>query len=208
LNRTKNDDKDENGKGNPTRIWPLIVDIIRGYSTDQRAKEKEQEQAIAGRIAFWTMITGIGTIIAAGLAIAAAWIFWNQLGTMQAQLDEQRVDFRLDQRPILDTADAPVPGHIDGPYYNQIIPAHVAWNYTIKNFGKGAAFDVRVCPFIRIGGSRFVASNNGVSGESFEIVSTKFIWQTTIFPDAFTEDEIKIINDEEYVVRTEIDNSL
>jgi hypothetical protein len=200
LNGRENGDNGKNDQGKQRGLWPFIVDVVRSYAAQDETKEKKRQNDIAERVAFWTMVTAWGTVGAAILAGVAALIFWNQLGTMQSQIDEQRIDFRLDQRPVLDVADAPVPNHKDRPVYNQIIPGHVAWNYTIKNFGKGAAFDVRVCPFIRVGGSRFVASNNGDSGENFEIVSTKFIWQTAIFPDSFTEDEIKVISDEEYGV--------
>jgi hypothetical protein len=111
---------------------------------------------------------------------------------------ETRLDFQLDQRPILDVSDTPVPGYKDGPDYGHIVPDHVAWNYMIKNYGKGAAFDVRICPFIRIGGSQFIASNNGNYGENSEIVPTKFIWQTVVFPDAIEPQEVKKIIGEDY----------
>src|SRR5208282_1266936 len=95
-------------QGNPPQAMPLIVDIRGGYSADQRASEKKHEYEIAERMAYWTKITGIGTVAAAifaaaaaGLAGVTAYIFWKQLGTMQAQLTAQEADFRVDQRPIL-----------------------------------------------------------------------------------------------------------
>jgi hypothetical protein len=63
---------------------------------------------------------------------------------------ETRTDFQLDQRPVLDLSDTPVPGYVNGPDYGRIAPNHIAWNYMIKNYGKGAAFDVRICPFLRV----------------------------------------------------------
>jgi hypothetical protein len=113
---------------------------------------------------------------------------------------ETRTDFQLDQRPVLDLVDIPIPGHVDGPNYGNIIPGHVAWNYSIKNYGKGPAFDVRICPPMRVGGSRLISSNNGNYGERFEIVSSKLVWQTAVFPDEMTINEAKVIEKEEFGV--------
>jgi hypothetical protein len=127
------------------------------------------------------------------------WIFTLLLAIFAYNAwQETRIDFQLDQRPILDLTDTPIPGYKDGPDYGRIVPSHFAWNYLIKNYGKGAAFDVRICPFMRVGGSEFVASNNGNYGENAEIVPTKFIWQTDVFPDAFTPEYAKSLAGEEY----------
>jgi hypothetical protein len=76
------------------------------YSADQRASETKHEYEIARRVAYWTKITGIGTIaaaifaaIGAGLAGVTARIFWKQLGTMQAQLTAQKPTFGLTNGP-------------------------------------------------------------------------------------------------------------
>jgi hypothetical protein len=158
LKRTNHRNNREDEQRNPSGSRPLYVEITGRTTADERAKEKQQEYAIARRTACWTMVTGIGTVIAAVLAGVAAWIFWNQLGTMQVQLTTQEADFRIDQRPILsiarnDTAE----GHIDGLQYKEETQK-VYWNYTIKNYGKGTAIDTRTCGYMSILGGKLVAS--------------------------------------------------
>lgn len=133
------------------------------------------------------------------LAIHLTWFFTLLLAIFAyGAWQETRIDFQLDQRPILDISDTPIPWNVDGPIYDKIIRRHVACNYAIKNFGKGTAFDIRICPFTRIGGSRFIASSS--AGENLQLVPTKFIWQTASFPEEFNLDEIKLISDENFGV--------
>ena len=107
LKQTGRSNEGKNDQRNPPRSRPLLVEIIGRYTAEERDREKEQEDKVARRIAFWTMVTGAGTVGAAVLALVAAGIFWRQLGTMQAQLTEQEADFRIDQRPILALTDVP-----------------------------------------------------------------------------------------------------
>ena len=85
------------------------------------------------------MVTGIGTIVAAGLAGAAAWIFWNQLGTMQAQLVEQRQEFWTDRRPWI-AFDDTVP--MNQTFVFDEKGGHVSIVATIKNGGKSLAKNI------------------------------------------------------------------
>jgi len=188
LNGAGDGNNGENGKGNPPPPGPLIVDIKGGYSADQRAKEKDKEYAIAGRIARWTMITGIGTGIAALLAGVAAVIFWNQLGTMQAQLNAQEADFKLDQRPILDLSDVAPADHLDGLHLDPM--NDLIWNYTIKNFGKGTAISSLVCTYYSVLGGDFVTQPHG---GAVDIGPSKGIWGTVTLVKSVTPDFVKQI---------------
>jgi hypothetical protein len=126
------------------------------------------------------MVTGIGTVIAALLAIVAACIFWRQLGTMQAQLDSQEADFRIDQRPILSITRNVAPSdHLDGPQYNPDTK-QLMWNYTIGNFGKGAAITTNTCGYMSILGDKFIANQNGFPIRGAQIVPTQTYWGTVL----------------------------
>jgi hypothetical protein len=74
----------------------------RGISAaNAGVEEKRRENDIAESVARWTKVTGIGTLVAAVFAAIAAYIFWSQLREMQTQIDEQRGEFRIDQRPFV-----------------------------------------------------------------------------------------------------------
>jgi hypothetical protein len=157
---------------------PLSVELIGRTTATECSKEKQREYDIPSRIACWTMITGIGTVIAALLAIVAAFIFWRQLGTMQAQLDSQEADFRIDQRPILSITRADRDSdHVDGPQYDAASKS-LTWNYTIRNYGKGSAVDAKTCGYMRILGGQFVAENKGVGLITGQLVPTQTYWGT------------------------------
>jgi hypothetical protein len=124
------------------------------------------------------MVTGIGTVIAALLAIVAASIFWRQLGTMQAQLDSQEADFRIDQRPILSITRNVAPSdHLDGLQYNPDTK-QLLWNYTIGKFGKGTAITTNTCGYMSILGDKFIANQNGSPIRGAQIVPTQTYWGT------------------------------
>lgn len=137
------------------------------------------------------MITGIGTILAAGLAGVAAAIFWAQLGTMQEQLRTQEADFRIDQRPILAAATFPAGTHVpQGFGYDQ---PNVRWNYAIKNYGKGTAFEVRNFDYLSVLGSHFRGIKKGEDRST--LVPTEDVWATAVFAAPVTpEREMAALN--------------
>lgn len=123
------------------------------------------------------MVTGIGTVVAAGFAALAAGVFWNQLKAMQDQLTAQEADFRIDQRPILAlTTDKPN-GHEDGPQYDTPNKT-LFWNYTVKNYGKGPAVTTKTCGYMSILGGNLIADNKGAGLKGGQLVPTQTFWGT------------------------------
>lgn len=177
----------ERGERDPPETAPLVIDIKGGYSADDRASEKKREYEIADRVALWTQITGIGTVIAAILAAVAAGIFWEQLGTMQAQLTAQETDFRIDERPILTAEEINIPGNAirSGPVYDKML---FGWNYGVKNIGKGTAIDVRMFEYVSILGSPFIGLTGGVGRTEPDVGPTNSFWSTAFFGSLLTED--------------------
>jgi hypothetical protein len=201
LDRTRNNDKGKNGKRNPARSRPLLVEITGRSTTEERTTEKEKEYKLSRRIAFWTMITGIGTVIAAGLAGVAAWIFWNQLGTMEAQLTEQEKDFRIDQRPIIsddDTATLPQGAKLGSIYDSET--KLLGWNYAIRNFGKSTALNIHQFEYISILGSHFKIAVIRVTND---LAPSRWAWSTAYFPNSVSQDDINkiIVTDSGIIVK-------
>jgi hypothetical protein len=163
-------------------VWPLIIDIIRKYAAQDGAIEKERDQQIASKIAKWTKITGIGTVIAAILAAVAAGIFGLQLRTMQAQLAEQQVDFRLDQRPILALADIFPGPEFAAPGISYVSANNaLGWNYGVKNYGKGTAFSIRMFEYVSVLSSHFRGHGGGRGRVNSDLVPTQAFWSTSVF---------------------------
>jgi hypothetical protein len=144
-----NNYKDRQRTGSRSR--PLLVKIIGRDSAEESTKEKDREYVVAKRTAFWTMITGAGTVVAAGLAGAAAIIFRLQLSTMQSQLDTDEAHFRLDERPIIALVPFSTEDHTPGIVFNKDT-GEVWWNYALKNYGKGAAFHIRIFDYLSVMG--------------------------------------------------------
>lgn len=168
------------------RARPFRVTIEGAQTAEERTTEKSEEYKIARRVARWTMITGIGTVAAAALAGVAAYIFAQQLSASQAQLTEQRAEFRLDQRPILTHAPIPPEWKIpDGPIYQNMA---YGWNYGIKNTGKGTALDVRMFEYVSILGSHFIGINGGMGRANPDVGPTEFFWSTAFFGAPLTEE--------------------
>jgi hypothetical protein len=186
-----NGDQRQDSERNPSGPLPMSVDVPRPNSAEGGNEIKKIEEIYSRRVATWTMITGIGTVIAAILAGVAAWIFWNQLGTMQAQLTAQEADFRIDQRPILSITRNEAPSdHVDGPQYNADTK-ELFWNYTIKNVGKGTAVTTKTCGYMGILGGQLMANQNGAPLRGAQIVPTQTYWGTVwysapIGPDVWT----------------------
>lgn len=68
---------------------------------------------------------------------------------MQAQLDEQRAEFRLDQRPILTLIPIPEGSNApkSGPVYDKMA---YGYNYGVKNIGKGTALGIIMFEYVSI----------------------------------------------------------
>jgi hypothetical protein len=107
---------------------------------------------------------------------------------------EQRTEFRLDKRPILSLAEAV--GHVDGPEYNRM-PQHVTWSYTIKNYGAGSALDVRICDYLRVGGSQFITPHTQFLESEETIVPGRSLWKTAIFPEPMSVAAAKSLMNQE-----------
>jgi hypothetical protein len=133
ISSENNNRQNEGFQRGQRSIWPLVIDIVHLYTAQSKADEQRKQNDIALRTARWTMVTAWGTVGAAILAFVAACIFYRQWGTMQAQLDEQRADFQIDQRTWIgiDTIDA-IPRI---PAIGQTFSARIG----IKNSGKTPA---------------------------------------------------------------------
>ena len=132
---------------------------------------------------------GLGNLrgIAAGAAVLAgvtAYIFWQQLGTMQAQLTAQEADFRIDQRPILGLTALPSEVKLPlGPSYDANTMS-LSWHYAIINFGKGTAVDVKVFDYISVLGSHFKGTRR--DSYSSDLVTTDLMWTTAHYDGTVT----------------------
>src|SRR5579862_6815274 len=81
---TGNDSEDrKNGERSPRKFWPTLIEAIASYAAYNRTKAQQPNDPYSGNIAKWTKVTGIGTVVAAILAGAAAFVFWLQLETMR-----------------------------------------------------------------------------------------------------------------------------
>lgn len=190
MKRTGGGTYDENKHWIRSISRPFIVKIDGGQTADERAREKDEEYKIARRIACWTMVTGIGTVVAAILAGVAACIFWRQLTAMQRQITTDEEHFRWDQRPILAIADQfpgsqyAMPGvSYDAPHRS------FGWNYGIKNYGKGTAFNIRMFEYVSILGSHFRGVYDGKGRINSDLVPTATFWSTAVFGAPLAPDQ-------------------
>jgi hypothetical protein len=185
LKQTGRRDEGKNHQRDPAGSRPLAVEITGRTTAEERAKEKQREYDVSHRIACWTMVTGVGTVIAALLAIVAAGIFWKQLGTMQTQLTDEREHFRLDERPILALTDGPIPA----PMFNyDTDKRQFAWNYGIKNYGKTSAVSIRKYACISFSGSHFKSGDFSGVHDVADIVQSQAIF-SSVFYDNVSQEE-------------------
>ncbi|HWY16478.1 MAG TPA: hypothetical protein VNX86_15185 [Rhizomicrobium sp.] len=130
----KNGKDRKNGERDKRKFWPTLVDAIASYAAYNRAKAQQPNDPFSRKIARWTFVTGIGTILAAVLAGVAAYVFWRQLGTMQDQLDAARAE----QRPWMVAQPAGEDCHMqlsdDG---------NITCTVTLSNIGKSPALEMR-----------------------------------------------------------------
>jgi hypothetical protein len=187
LNHASQGNQNKHNQWGRAGSRPLRGTIEGAQTTEERAAEKNEEYKIARRIACWTMITGIGTVVAAVLAGVAAWIFNQQLSASQAELTEQRAEFQLDQRPILTRV--PIPPEMapirDGPTYKNM---QYGWNYGVRNVGKGTALNVKMFEYISILGSHFIGIYGGIGRYYPDVGPTEFFWSTAYFGAPVSEE--------------------
>jgi hypothetical protein len=75
---------------NPSGLWVSLINIVDSYAAYNRERAKPHNDPYAGHVAKWTKINGIATCAAAFLAGVAAFVFWQQLGAMQQQVEDER----------------------------------------------------------------------------------------------------------------------
>jgi len=137
LENTNDPCKQQDRKRDPYKFRPAIPYEERRYPAQWNAQHEKPDRINNAKIACWTQVTGIGTVLAAFVALVAAIIFACQLSAMKAAnqeatqsfIDGNRAYVFLKQNYSHTTADA-----------KTFIISEIAIDPTFENTGKTPAF--------------------------------------------------------------------